>query len=129
MSITWSAVDLSSYSARAAKAVCTTGTEAGPAANDVASGLELRGLSSGGVGVHVESTPDAAFTAGTLDVYLYNPATGNWNLAPDLQITVPAGSHRFAAAGLPVSAGVGRIAVVPTGLGQPCEVHVNAAAR
>jgi hypothetical protein len=127
MAITWSepSSTVAQYGARLAKAVCTTGTEAGPAQNDVTSGLDLRGLSGGGVGLHVESTPDAAFTAGTVEIYMLNAVTGNWNLVPDLQVAVPAGVHRVASAGFAISAGVGRIAAVPNGLGQSCEIHLN----
>ena len=89
----------------------TTGTEAAPAGDD---GLSLAGLS--GLVVHLESS--APVTAGgSLLAWLRNPITGNWNRAPDLDVTSGTGLQRQAWPGIRVDVRSGRIAFVPSGLG------------
>lgn len=104
-------------------AVCTTGTEAAPAT--WSDGLALWGVA--GFAVHVEAA--LAMTAGTLQAYLYNPESGSWNRAPDLDIAVPAGVTKHASAGFEVTAPTSRIAYLPSGLGVAVTVYIIGAGR
>lgn len=113
---TWTADTTTPY--RTSKAVCTTGTEAAPSV--ATQGLPLNGLA--GFTVHAEAA--AAMTAGgVLQAYLWNPVTARWNRAPDLDLTVSAVQWQ-SFAGFQVAAGTGRIAYVPSGIGQAVNIYV-----
>ena len=125
MAITWAAASSTTLTKRAT-AVCTTGTEAAPSA--ATDGLSLKRCV--GLSIHLEAA--GAMTAGTLDCYLYNPISGNWNKADPnsmLSQTVSAGATRASFAGLSIDASDTRIAFVPNGLGQGSTVYLNATVK
>jgi hypothetical protein len=106
-------------------ATCTTGSESAPTL--VTDGLSLEGVES--LSIHVESTA-AAFSAGTLQAYLWNPngytdGSGQWNRCSALDFTVTAGLSGQAFAGLKVDGPMGRIDFRPNNLGQACKVFIN----
>lgn len=114
MSTTWA----NTYN-RGVKATCTSGTELAPSGATAGFDLQL----ATGFAVFVESAA-TAFTAGKLLAYLYNPISGAWSAAPDLDLTVAAVvSQGFS--GFRVPCNSGRIAFVPSGLGQACTVYIN----
>lgn len=103
-----------------AKAVCSTGSEAAPVA--ATDGLSLEGL--GGFAVHVEA--ESAIGGGTLQAYLFNQESGNWNRASaDLDLVVTTGLLRQGFAGFRVPSPAGRIAYVPSGLNVAVAVYLN----
>jgi hypothetical protein len=127
MSATWSLVVNGNGELTRAKCVCTSGTETG-APSGAAAGINLVGMS--GLSVHVEAA--GAMTAGSLQTWLYNPQTGNWNRADAnsmLDLSVTAGLTTAAFAGLSVDAGDTRIAFQPSGIGQACTVYLNASVK
>lgn len=85
-------------------------------------GIETAGLSS--LTVTLYATTAANFTAGTLQCWVRNPLTGLWYHAKDSDLEVAAGETKYAwlisAAKLPV----GRIAFVPSGVGQPTSIYI-----
>ena len=100
-----------------AKAVCTTGSEAAPAAGD---GIALEWMA--GCVVYAEAA--AAMTAGAkLVAYAWNPVTSRWNPAPDLDLVVAALQYQTFP-GLIVAADVARYAWVPSGVGQAVTLYV-----
>jgi hypothetical protein len=101
-------------------ATCTTGTEAAPTL--ATQGMSLEGLDS--FVVVVKSTA-SAFSAGTLDAYIYDLVSASWSRAPDLDLTVKAGLTQQAFYGFRVTAPRGRIAFIPNGLGQANVVYLN----
>jgi hypothetical protein len=119
MATTWTQdATVPSTQAAVAKAVCTTGTEAAPTL--VTEGLDLWSLT--GFVVHAEAA--AAMTAGgLLKAYVWNPVTARWNPVPDLDLTVAALQYQ-AFAGFAVSSGIGRIAYVPSGVGQAVTLYI-----
>lgn len=103
---------------RAIKAACTTGTESAPTL--VTEGIDLRGLSSLSVAVETAGTMTAG---GTLQAYVWNPVTAQWNRCPALDLTVQAlASQAFPT--LRVEAGFGRFTYVPNGVGVACSIYV-----
>ena len=107
-------------------AVTTTGTEAAPTATT--DGFSLDGLA--GFTVHLESVPNGDggvlnFSAGTLLGYLYNPVSGAWNRASELDLTVAAGAPTAAYTGFTVSNPNGRVAWVPSGVGVAVRVYIE----
>jgi hypothetical protein len=106
--------------ATVAKAVCTTGTESAPTL--VTEGLDLWALT--GCALHAEAA--AAMTAGgKLLAYAWNPVTSRWNPISDgsLDVTVSAVQYE-AFSGLTVTADIGRIAWVPSGVGQAVTIYI-----
>lgn len=105
---------------------CTTDTEAAPTL--VTEGFPLRSTNPRveikSFTVHVEAD-SGNFTGGTYDGYVWNVLTLKWNLNPDLVINVTAGVPRQAKA-YTVSGPVGRVAWVPTGVGQASKVWIVA---
>ena len=106
-------------------ATCTTGSESAPTL--VTDGLSLEGVEA--AAVHVESTA-AAFSAGTLQAYLWNPngytdGSGQWNRCSDLDLTVTAGLAGQAFAGFKIDGPMGRIDFRPNGLAQAFRVFIN----
>lgn len=134
---TWSQVTTTQH--RVNKATCTTGTETGPtSASDGVSMVGQRGFS---VSVHVnpgpgsgvcdagncQYGPDAAanMTAGgTLQAWVYNAVPGAWARDPSLDLTISPAATKMAFTGFSVPAPVGRIAYVPSGIGQPVDVYI-----
>jgi hypothetical protein len=119
MATTWTQdATLSTYQAAVAKAVCTTGTEADPTL--VTEGLDLWSLT--GFAVHAEAA--AAMTVdGLLKAYAWNPVSARWNPVPDLDLTVAALQYQ-AFPGFEVTSGIGRIAYVPSGVGQAVTLYL-----
>ena len=121
MSTTWTEDTTIQSKARVSKAVCTTGTEASSQLA-ATSGLLLNGLI--GVDIRVESTTGSPFTAGTLDFYVLNPISGRWARLSTMQQAVGAVTGEayedFDVRGRDGS----RLAALPTGLGQACEVYL-----
>lgn len=113
-----------------AKAVCTTGSESAPTL--VTEGLRLDASNSGvravkSFTVHAE-TAGTMTAGGVLQAYLWNPTgnsgNGQWNRAPDLDLTVSAlASQAFP--GFTVTSPVGRIAYVPSGVGLAVTIYIN----
>lgn len=118
---TWTAdATLPVHQGTAAKAVCTTGTEAAPTL--VTDGLPLAGLR--GFVVHAEAA--GAMTAGgKLVAYLWNPVSARWNPSPDLDLVVQAVQFQ-SFAGFVVAAPNGRVAYAPSGVGQAVTLYVVA---
>jgi hypothetical protein len=109
---------LPAYQAAVSKAVCTTGTESAPTLGT--QGLDLWNLT--GFAVHAEAA--AAMTAGgKLLAYTWNPVTSRWNPAPDLDLVVSALQYQ-SFAGFQITAGIGRVAFVPSGVGQAVTIYV-----
>jgi hypothetical protein len=103
-----------------AVATCTAsnGTETAP--TSTAAGLALVGIR--GFTVHIE-TAGTMTAGGSLLAYLFNPESGHWVRAPDLDLTVTAvGSMSFA--GFSVSGGTGRIQYVPSGVGLASTIYI-----
>lgn len=80
MAITWTNPDI--YHA---VGTATTGTETTRPTGVL--GLYLGNVS--GIGIHAES-PSGTIASGNLRCWMRNAATGLWNRAPDLDITIPA---------------------------------------
>ena len=104
----------------------TTGTEAAP--TTATDGFGLNGLA--GFTVHLESVPNGDggvlnFSAGTLLGYLYNPVSGAWNRASELDLVVAAGAPTAAYTGFTVSNPNGRVAWVPSGVGVAVRVYIE----
>jgi hypothetical protein len=91
-----------------------TGTEAGPPTG----GLALRNID--GVSVYIKSA-GAAFTAGSLQAWLYNPVDATWSRAPDLDLSVPA-LTAVSFGGLRITVSAGILAYLPSGLTQASTV-------
>ena len=109
-----------------ATAVTTTGTEAAPTL--ATQGFDLNGLA--GFTVHLESIANGDggvmnFSAGTLLGYLYNPVSGVWNRASELDLVVAAGVPTAAYTGFSVSNPNGRVAWVPSGVGVAVKVYIE----
>lgn len=64
-------------------------------------------------------------SAGTLQAYLYDPSAGRWARAPDLDLTVTSGLAAQSFTGFQITQKQGRIAYVPSGLGQPVNVYLS----
>jgi len=76
-------------------------------------GLSLDGI--GAVSV-ILGTASNATAGGTLQAYVYNPESGNWNRVPDLDLTAIASTKQsWPAIYVPVSRG--RVTWIPNGLG------------
>jgi hypothetical protein len=121
MATTWTQdATLSTYQAAVAKAVCTTGTEADPTL--VTEGLDLWSLT--GFAVHAEAA--AAMTAGgLLKAYAWNPVTARWNPVSDGSLDLIVAAVQYQAfQGLEVTSGIGRIAYVPSGVGQAVTLYL-----
>lgn len=105
--------------------VCTSGTESTLTASS-AEGLKLNALFSkiAGLSVHAE-TAGTMTAGGTLQAYVQNPATGNWNRAPDLDLTVQA-LARQSFVGLQIVNQMGRIAWLPSGTGLATTIYITA---
>jgi hypothetical protein len=95
----------------------STGTGSAPSA--ATDGLSLVGVTT--VSVYAETTA-STFTAGSLLCYLYDPIGAVWLRAPDLDLTV--GAYNTAFIGINIKANGGRIAYIPSGLGQANVVRV-----
>ena len=109
-----------------ATSTTTTGTEAAPTL--ATEGFSLDGLA--GFTVHLESVPNGDggvmnFSAGTLLGYLYNPVSGVWNRASELDLVVAAGGSTAAYTGFTVSNPNGRVAWVPSGVGVAVRVYIE----
>lgn len=93
------------------------------------SGLDLSGLKGFVVTVVLNgaSPLDAGgtFTAGTLQAYVYTLGAQRWARAPDLDLTISAGNSAQTSYGFNVVADMGRVAFVPSSLGQPTSVHIT----
>lgn len=103
-------------------AVFTTGTESAPSDTSTAQGLEISVIDS--FTVHVEAA--GALAAGSLDAYIYNVASGQWNPAPGLNVPIEGGDNSEASGGYDVlrpPAGT-RIAFIPNGLGIANSVYI-----
>lgn len=109
-----------SNQATVAKAVCTTGSESAPTL--VSEGLALWDLR--GCDVHAEAA--AAMTAGgKLLAYTWNPVSARWNPISDGTLDLTAAAVQYQAwSGLTVSADIGRIAWVPSGVGQAVTIYI-----
>jgi hypothetical protein len=115
---TWAEITTLPSWARGASATCTTGTESAPAA--ATDGLDLGSFA--GFTVVIEGS--GAMTAGgSLLAYVRNPATGTWARAPDLDLTVAAIQYQ-AFAGFLVTADLGRVAFVPSGVGVSSVIYI-----
>lgn len=119
MATTWSEDQLVQDKARVAKAVCTTGTESAPTQSS-AEGLLLAGLA--GYSVFIESAA-AAFTPASLDAYLQNPLSGKWSRRRDMDLAVGAVMND-SFGGFEVQGRVGRLALVPNGVGQASTIYL-----
>lgn len=64
-------------------------------------------------------------SAGALQAYLYDPSAGRWARAPDLDLTVTSGLAAQSFTGFQITQKQGRIAYVPSGLGQPVNVYLS----
>lgn len=103
--------------------VADTGTEAAPVA--LIDGLELSDVL--GFAVHVES--GSAFAGGTLDAYLLNEVTGNWNRSPELDLAVDAALSAQGFSGFEVSSPSSRIAYIPNGIAAALTIYINGSFR
>ncbi len=103
---------------------CTLATEAAPTLETEGFPLRTGQTLIHSLTVHVEATA-GNFTGGTYDGYVWNVLTLKWNINPDLVINVVAGKPRQAKAFV-VSGPVGRVAWVPTGVGQASKVWIVA---
>jgi hypothetical protein len=106
-----------------AKGVADSGTEAAPVA--LTDGLELSDIL--GFAIHAES--GSAFAGGTLDAYLLNEVTGNWNRSPDLDLIVDAALSAQGFSGFGVSSPTSRIAYVPNGIAAGLTIYINGSFR
>ena len=95
----------------------TSGTENAP--STATQGLALTGYTT--VSVFVETTA-STFTAGSLVCYLYDHVGAVWVRAPDLDLTV--GAYNTSFIGINIRSNGGRIAYVPSGLGQANVVRI-----
>ena len=104
---------------------CTTGTESTLTAGS-SEGLKLNTIfsSSRGLTVHAE-TAGTMTAGGSLQAYVQNPATGNWNRVPDLDLAVQA-LARQAWFGLAVVNQMGRIIWLPNGTGLATTIYITA---
>jgi hypothetical protein len=106
---------------------CTTGTESTLTASSN-EGHKLNTIFSGqrqpGLTVHAE-TAGTMTAGGTLQAYVQNPATGNWNRVIDLDLTVAA-LARQAWFGLTVANQMGRIIWLPNGTGLATTIYITA---
>ncbi len=64
-------------------------------------------------------------SAGALQAYLYDPSAGRWARAPDLDLTVTSGLAAQSFTGFQITQKQGRIAYIPSGLGQPVNVYLS----
>ena len=104
---------------------CTTGTESTLTASSI-EGLKLNTIFSSNRGLAVHAETAGTMTAGgTLQAYVQNPATGNWNRVPDLDLTVQA-LARQAWFGLAVVNQMGRIIWLPSGTGLATTIYITA---
>ena len=93
--------------------LCTESTGTGSAPTLVTDGLLLADFAT--VQVCIQTT-GAAFTAGSLLAYLWDPSLRVWLRAPDLDLSVAAGSGNcFIGINFRVSGG--KLAYIPSGLG------------
>lgn len=115
MAITWSNLD--DWSVRA---TCTTGTETPSGATaglNLASGTDNASRPVRYVEIHVKpTTASTAITAGTIDIYSYNPFMALWNKVGSYDVAAQSNDIGVALPAMEV-APVGRMAAVPTGLG------------
>jgi hypothetical protein len=91
-------------------------------------GLSLGGLAGFTVTVKMNGLgidAGGAFTAGTLQAWLYDPAVAAWVRSGDLDVTVEAALTGKSFPGWEVPAKFGRITFVPSGLGQPCDIYIH----
>lgn len=115
---TWTSTD------RGVQGVCDT-TPVAPSGSD---GLALGGaLFTPNVKAYVvhAETAGTMTAGGTLQAYLLNPVTSNWNRAPDLDVTVQA-LARQTFTGLSVNVSQGRVAYVASGVGVTVNIYINA---
>jgi hypothetical protein len=105
---------------------CTTGTESTLTQSSTTEGLSLDSTFFGkavyGIAVHAE-TAGTMTAGGTLQAWLQNPSTGQWNRAPDLDLTVQA-LARQSWLGLRTVAPRGRLAYLPNGVGLAVTVYL-----
>ena len=118
--VTWESTKLVS------KLISTTGTEtASPPTTDPCArtssdhGLCLRGINA--FEVHIEAA--AAMTAGTLQCWIWNPASGQWNRAPQLDITTTTLQDETYS-GFTATGGNGGVAFVPNGIVQASDIYI-----
>lgn len=119
-SVTWASTKLQS------KLTSTTGTEtASPPTTDPCArtssdhGLCLRGINA--FEVHVEAA--GAMTAATLECWIWNPASGQWNRAPQLDITTTTLQDETYA-GFSATGGNGGVAFIPNGIGVASDIYI-----
>jgi len=102
---------------------CSTGTESTLTAGSV-EGLKLAGMRAvAGVSVHAE-TAGTMTAGGTLQAYVQNPATGNWNRVIDLDLTVAA-LARQSFLGLTIVNPMGRVIWLPNGTGLATTIYLT----
>lgn len=119
----------------AVKAYFSSGTGTVPTDRNpdggVIAGLNASGLPLArqtGLSVTVETltgVDGGTISAGTLQAYLYDESAGRWARAPDLDLTTTAGLSAQSFTGFRVTQQRGRIAYVPSGLGQPVNVYIT----
>lgn len=104
---------------------CTTGTES-TLTQSSTEGLSLDSAFFSkpvtGLAVHVE-TAGTMTAGGFLQAYLQNPITGQWNRAPDLDVSVSA-LARQSFLGLRVVSSKGRLAYLPSGVGLASVIYL-----
>lgn len=105
------------------KGVADTGTESAPVA--LTDGLDMSNVL--GFAVHVES--GSSFDGGTLQAYLLNEVTGNWNRAPELDLTVETALLAQGFSGFEVTSPSSRIAYVPDGIAAGLTIYINGSFR
>ena len=101
------------------------GTEVCPTSGtDGISLVGMKGFSVHVYGLLADGGYGATLSVGSLLACLYDPATGRWARAPDLDLTTAAiDSQGFA--GFIVTSNRGRIAYVPSGVGVPVRIQMN----
>ena len=104
------------------KGAASTGTEAN--ALGAADGLDLRNFDA----VEVAVEAGGAMTAGNLQAYVMNPATGQWNRAPGLDLAVAAANSQAYPA-VQLQGLQGRLAYLPNGLGIASNVYMGGIPR
>lgn len=103
---------------RGVSATCTTGTESAPAA--ATDGIALNGFAGFSVTIETGGTMTAG---GQLLAYMRNASSGNWVRAPDLDLVVQALANQ-SFGGFTVTADVGRVAYVPSGVGVASTIYI-----
>jgi hypothetical protein len=93
-----------------------------------AAGLDLTGLQAVGVALELAAAGNIAAGA-TLQFYLLNPATGQINRAPDLDVPLQAIASGQGLVGLKIDGPAGRLYALPNGVGAACNVFLNGSLR